>query len=191
MSTAATLSRNVRRFRQARELSLNELARRSGISKQTVITIESGASNATVETLEALASTLEVSVRALLSELGSEVITRTSDQAAWRAQGNMHVRQLDQAFGSGYVFNAVLRLEANRGPSRVDAASVGSLRHCFALDGQARVGPTNDIVMMSMGDFVRFPADVAHVFEAVTPVASLFVCTTAPQPSMAGGERWF
>jgi transcriptional regulator with XRE-family HTH domain len=191
MATNDVLSRNVRRFREDQGLSIGAVVRRSGLSKQTLITIESGQGNPTVKTLESLAECFGVSIRTLLAELGTETLIDWGDAVRWRTQGAMQVRQLDQAFGSGYVYNTVLRFQLNQNVTRLDASSRGSLRHCFVLEGRVRIGPESASVDVSADDFVRFPADGVHIFEAITPIATVFVCTTAPQLSMAGGERYF
>lgn len=59
---------NVRRYRQERALSLGELARRSGLSKQTLSKIEQGSGNPTVETLSLLGAAFNVPARCLLTE---------------------------------------------------------------------------------------------------------------------------
>ena len=170
---------------------MGELGRRTGLSKQTISAIEHGLGNPTVDTLERLAVVLDVSTRALLAEMGTETLVLRSNAAMHVDQGAIRVRQLDQAFGSGYVTNAVLLLEANRGPSMHRPRGRGALRHCYVLEGRARIGVTGSPVMVGAGDFVRFPAETEHVFEAISPVSTLFVCTTAPQLSMAGGDREF
>ena len=58
----ALVARNVRRYRQERAVSIGELARRSGLSKQTLSKIEQGVGNPTVETL-ALLGTAQTSRR--------------------------------------------------------------------------------------------------------------------------------
>lgn len=188
-ASRGVVSRNIRRFRNERGYSLSALARRSGLAKQTIAAIENGIGNPTVETLDRLAESLGVSVRALVSELGSEILVHRGDAITWQDQGGIDVRPLDQAFGSGYVVNAVLRLESARGPYRPRVTGRGSLRHCYVLDGTVLLGPDYATVTARAGDFVRFPADASGVFEATSPVALIFVCTTAPQLSMTGVER--
>ncbi|ALJ21782.1 XRE family transcriptional regulator [Microbacterium sp. No. 7] len=189
MASRDIISRNVKRFREERELSMGALARRSGLAKQTIAALESGDSNPTVETLDRLADALEVSARALMTELGTEILVNRGGAARWQQQGGIDLRPLDQAFGSGYVINAVLRLEAARGPFRPRVRGRGSLRHCYVLDGAVLLGPEQSPVAAQTGDFVRFPADAAGTFEAISPVALVFVCTTAPQLSMTGADR--
>lgn len=185
------VARNVRRFREERALSLGELSRRSGLAKQTIVAVESGRSNPTVDTLERLADALDVSIRGLLSEFGTELLRQVGRNIHWQQQAGAEVRQLDQAFGSGYVVNAVLRLRGGETPFTCSARGRGALRHCYVLEGIVRMGPTANSVVADPGDFVRFPADTDHLFEARTPHALVFVNTTAPQLSMAGGGRVF
>lgn len=168
-----------------------ELARRAGLSKQTISATELGEGNPTIETLEALALPLDISVRALLTEMGSEILIDTIDAAKWRTEAGMSVRHLDQAFGTGYVFNAVLRLDSQHGPSKHPASTRGALRHCYVLEGKVRVGPESAPVLLSTNDFVRFPADTPHLFDARSPMALLLVVTTAPQLSMSEGGTQF
>lgn len=185
------VARNLRRFRQDVGMSVSGLGRRAAVAKQTVASIEAGVGNPTVETLERLASALGVSLRALLTEMGSDVFVQVRDAVTWHQEGGLQVRHLDQAFGSGYVINSVLRIEANHGPSKHRERSRGTLRHCYVLEGRLRLGPTGSVAMASAGDFLRFPADTPHSFEAITPVALVHVCTTTPQLSMRGPERGF
>ena len=185
------VARNLKRFRADRALSLGELGRRAGLAKQTIIAIESGRSNPTVATLERLAEALDISVRALISELGTEILTHLGSDIRWQQQPGAQVRQLDQAFGSGYVVNAVLRLTSDAQPFRCAARGRAALRHCYVLQGIVRMGPVSAPIVVSAGDFVRFPADADHVFEARTPEALVFVNTTAPQLSTTAEGRVF
>jgi transcriptional regulator with XRE-family HTH domain len=191
MASNDLIARNIRRFREDRQLSIGELSRRAGVAKQTVAGIEAGSGNPTVDTLERLAEALNVTLRAVLSEMGVDVVSQPAHEASWREVGALQLRDLDQVYGSGYVTNSVLRLEVNRGPSHHRPGGRASLRHCYVLEGRAKVGPHGNLTMVNAGDFIRFPAEVPHSFEAVTPVALIFVVTTAPQLTMAGGETPF
>jgi transcriptional regulator with XRE-family HTH domain len=65
------VARNVRRLRPERGYSQSELARRSGLAKQTLSGVEAGDANPTVLTLTAIADALAVLVAHLLTEYGS------------------------------------------------------------------------------------------------------------------------
>ncbi|WP_431246474.1 helix-turn-helix domain-containing protein [Leifsonia xyli] len=191
MAANNVIARNVRRFREERGLSLGELGRRAGLAKQTIASIETGTGNPTIVTVESLASALGVTSRALLTELGTEILVNPGSEARWHTSGNLRFRGLDESFGSGYVVNSLLRLDSSSGVSRHPAGSRGTLRHCFVIEGQARLGPESEAVFAEPGDFVRFPGDVPHTFKAISVSASIFVCTTSPQLPRARGDRTF
>ncbi|SFI78349.1 MULTISPECIES: XRE family transcriptional regulator [Microbacterium] len=188
--TAHVVGRNIKRARQESGWSLGRLARESGLSKQTIAVLERGLGNPTVETIDALAAALKVSARALVSEIGSEVLLLRGDDVTWQDHQGFQLRNLDAAFGSGYVHNVILRLHADHGAARRLPASRGSLRHCYVVSGRARLGPETGPVIVGEGDFIRFPADTAHVFQSITPASVVFVCTTAPQLTAGESERF-
>src|SRR5215213_1572428 len=105
------VSRNVGRFRGERRMSMGDLARRSGVSKQTLSKIESGVGNPTVETLAALALALDVSLRSLMTEWGSPVFVQRASAASWENAGGWVTRTMDQIYGSGYVRTAIVGLD--------------------------------------------------------------------------------
>lgn len=183
MSISSVISRNVKRFREEQELSQVALAERSGLSKQTILGVEAGRANPTVDTLEALAGALNVSLRALISEMGSEVLFHPGALIQWQDQGSLSLRTLDQAYGSGYVHNAVIKLDSRKGAVRSLSGTRGMLRHCYVLEGIVELGPEGRTVQAEVADFVRFPGEGPHIFHPITPTALLFVVTTMPQLS--------
>ncbi|GAA1469211.1 XRE family transcriptional regulator [Microbacterium thalassium] len=191
MAVSDVVGRNVKRYRHERGMSMAALGERAGLAKQTIASIESGQGNPTIDTVERLASSLGVSARALLTELGTEVLHSHAASAIWRRSGKVRERPLDQAFGSGYVTNALIRVDTNRGRAVYPARGRGALRHCYVLEGELRLGPTTSPAVAVVGDFVRFPADTEHFLEAITPVATLFACTTSPQLTMDEDGGWF
>src|SRR5688572_4377242 len=60
------VGRRVRRLRQARGVSLSELARRAGVGKATLSGLETGTRNPTLETLWAITAQLGVPIAAIL-----------------------------------------------------------------------------------------------------------------------------
>ncbi|MGO1507145.1 MAG: helix-turn-helix domain-containing protein [Microbacterium sp.] len=193
MALSTVIGKNSRRFRDDRGFSQSVLAKRAGLSKQTIVDIEAGRANPTVETLEVLAEALGVSSRALISEMGNEVLFQSGELVHWQDLGALAVRNLDQVYGSGYVYNAVIRLEAGRGAarSRSRSGTQGMLRHCYVLEGRVELGPEGRTIEAEEGDFVRFPGEGPHLFQSITSAALVFVVTTTPQQSMRGAVTIF
>ncbi|ADP82093.1 helix-turn-helix domain-containing protein [Pseudofrankia inefficax] len=187
MSDANKLvARNVRRFREERKLSLGELARRSGLSKQTLSKIEQGTGNPTIDSIEAIADALHLTMRRLVTEWGSPLYVQRAQGAAWDGQhDDWSVRMMDQVYGSGYVRTLIVRLGRSDAEPQVKGTfgtgSPGTLHHVYVIEGEVRAGPRGDTVTLGPGDFVRFPGDPGHGVECLSPTATLHVVTTVPQ----------
>ncbi|MFF0543204.1 helix-turn-helix domain-containing protein [Nocardia thailandica] len=176
------VARNVRRYRTERAMSLGDLARRSGLSKQTLSKIEQGVGNPTVETLSQLGGALDVSTRRLLTEWGTPVYVQRSADSIWTEHGGRAERMLDDTYGSGHVRTLVLRIErSTEEPLIIDAHPPGTLHHVYVITGKLRTGPLDDTVDLAAGDFARFPGDVAHRHISLTDRVVAHLVTTIPQ----------
>lgn len=180
------IARNLRRLRSERQLSLGELASRAGLSKQTLSKIEQAMGNPTIGTLSAIATALGTSVRALITEWGTNIRVQSAGNAVWSTGPAGETRVLDQIYGSGYVHSYVVKLTAAEKVTASDTLSTGSLHHAYLLEGEAEVGPQGQAVRLLPGDFVRFPADGTHSFRALSPTALIHVVTTFPQTPQLG-----
>jgi len=69
------VSRNLKRIRKTRDLSLDDVSKQTGISKSMLGQIERGVSTPTVETLGKLVSGLRTSFNSLISAAKNDVIT--------------------------------------------------------------------------------------------------------------------
>jgi transcriptional regulator with XRE-family HTH domain len=181
------VARNVHRFRRERAMSLGELARRSGLSKQTLSKIEQGLGNPTVDTLAQLGAALDLPARRLLTEWGTPVYVQRHDEGSWFDHMEWSERILDETYGSGYVRTLVLRLERAGGePLVIDAHPSGTLHHLYVITGRIRTGPVNDPVDLVAGDFARFPGDTPHLLACLSDRASAHMVTTVPQVRQFG-----
>ncbi|WP_459981759.1 helix-turn-helix domain-containing protein [Nocardioides sp. AN3] len=183
------VAENIRRFRLERALSLGELARKSGLSKQTLSKIEQGEGNPTVETLGALAAALDLTTRRLLTQWGTPVFVQRQTEGEWDSGDGWSQRMLDEIYGSGYVRTLLLRLERTGKRSRmVKAHQPGTLHHLYVISGKIRTGPDTDPVELSAGDFVRFPGDVSHSHVCLSDRAAAHMVTTVPQVRQFGPQ---
>lgn len=175
------VARNVKRLRAERKLSMAALAGASGLSKQTVSKIEQGEGNPTLGTLEAIAMALGTSARALITEWGSSIRVQSSAGANWVETNNGDVRMLEQLYGSGYVRSVIVRLEASLPGPAAEPLSSGALHQVYVISGEAEVGPIGQTVVLTTEDYVKFPADLPHMFVARSERALLHVLTSYPQ----------
>ena len=175
------LAANLRRLRVARHLSLSQLARATGMSKATLSGIENGRANPTVETLASLAAALRVSVAELLEELPLAEIRILRAAGALPRQGEAPAeRVLDGLTQSSDLKLAELSLPA-RFVYEVGPRAEGSRIHVYVLEGKLIAGPVERITELGPGDYVSFPVDVPHVFEAGRQSFRLLLLS--PEPS--------
>lgn len=167
MSSAnAVVGRNVSGLRMERRMSASELARKAGISKATVLSIELGKANPTVDTLQALANALGVTITDLLTDGSSGVsaTVRRAVDASWHPLGSLRIRPLATMYGADlvYVFTAIIS-EVGYSDDGHEANSVESL---YVLSGTVLAGPTASPSTLGPGDFIRFTADSPHMYRA-------------------------
>ena len=188
MAMNNVVSRNIRRIRTERELSLGELARRAGVSKQTLSKIEQGLGNPTIGTLEEVARALSVRIGGLLTEWGSPVLMRRKAEGQWSARAQGQTRDLDQIYGSGYVRTQLLAVARPLEDANGSTLSTGSLHQVYVIEGPVDIRYGTELVQLSEGDFLRFPADVEHAFGTPAGKALLHITTTAPHVAQFASE---
>ena len=175
-----TIARNIQRLRTDGRLTIGELARRAGLSKQTLSMIERGGANPTIGTLTAIAEALGSTLRHLIVETGSTVVVRPASEAQWTSAVGGQARLLDQIYGSGYVRTTIVKLSGrDHEPSEV--LYRGSLHHVFVIEGDVEAGPVTRPATLSQGDFARFPADAEHVIISRSENSLIHLVTTFPQ----------
>jgi transcriptional regulator with XRE-family HTH domain len=188
MAMNNVVSRNIQRIRTERELSLGELARRAGVSKQTLSKIEQGLGNPTIGTLEEVARALSVRISGLLTEWGTPVLMRRKDEGEWSTKPQGPTRELDQIYGSGYVRTQLLAVEEPLERANGTILSTGALHQVYVIEGRADIRYGTETVQLSVGDFLRFPADVEHAFGTPDGKALLHITTTAPHVAQFASE---
>jgi transcriptional regulator with XRE-family HTH domain len=171
MDTKAPLdviAASLRRHRARAGLSLTEVARRAGVAKSTLSQLESGTGNPSVETLWALAVALDTPFAALLDPPRPKVqVIRAgegpviySDQAEYAA-----------TLVASCPPNArrdIYRIVVSPGPGRKSEPHMpGVVEHVVLSSGRALVGPVEDPVELTPGDYIAYPGDQPHIFQAL------------------------
>lgn len=168
---AAELTRrvaeNLRGLRKQRDLSLDDLAARSGVSRATLSQIETSKTNPTIAILWKIAAGLQVPFASLLGEERVEklrVLRRGDAQVLRSADGRLESRPLSPAGASPQVECYELRL-APRSVSRSDAHARGTAESLTVLTGTLRIQVGDQVSELNAGDSVYFEADVPHSYE--------------------------
>jgi transcriptional regulator with XRE-family HTH domain len=166
----AAFAAALRRERDLAGLSASELARRAGLAKSTLSQLEAGQGNPGIETLWALANALAIPVGRLLEAPRAEIeVIRAGSGEGLRSDHADYVaRLLSTASAAGR--RDIYMIEAEPGePHRSAPHGLGTREHIVLLSGRALVGPRGSEAELSAGDYIAYPADVAHVFEALAP----------------------
>jgi transcriptional regulator with XRE-family HTH domain len=196
---AAAVGRNVRALRQQRGLTIDTLAAAAGVSRGTVIQVETARGNPSIATLCSLAAALRVGVASLVEgDTEPRVVVRRAHEAAelWRsAAGSSAVFRIgtdppdvvelwDWTLAPGDAFDG-------------EAHPSGTVEVISVLSGRLalRVGPAEHD--LDEGDTVMFEAHAPHRYDGGgdTPVRFVMVVLQpgdaglVPPTSIAPAER--
>jgi transcriptional regulator with XRE-family HTH domain len=160
------VAENLRQRRKARGLSLDDLARSSGVSRAALSQIETSKSNPTVGVLWKIAVGLGVPFTELIGapRSGVVVLRRNDSQVLRSADGKLESRPLAPAGASPLVELYELRLSA-RSTHASDAHAPGTHEMLVVLSGQLKMHVDGDTYELGAGDTIAFAADRPHVYE--------------------------
>jgi transcriptional regulator with XRE-family HTH domain len=161
---AARIAASLRILRQRQGLSVAQLAERSGVARATLTKLEAGQGNPTIDTLYAVADTLGAALGDLIDEPSARVEVIRAGEGI-RVRGAVTARLLDRIHGRtlAELYEVTLATRARRaGPH-----PAGVVESLILTAGRLRVGPAEHPVELSAGDFVRFPGDVPHLYQAI------------------------
>ncbi|MGA9520168.1 MAG: XRE family transcriptional regulator [Myxococcaceae bacterium] len=163
---APLVGRNLRRLRTHRGLSLERLARASGVSRAMLGQVELGQSAPTINVLWKIARALSVPFSALISATGG-----TGTRVMRGADAKL-LTSHDGAFKSRalFPFDEPRQVEfyeltlAARGVENAEAHAPGTTENLVVARGmvELEVGPERHV--LGVGDAIVFEADVPHVY---------------------------
>ena len=160
------VAENLRHRRKARGLSLDDLARASGVSRAALSQIETCKSNPTVGVLWKIAVGLAVPISELIGapRSGAVVLRRHDAQLLRSADGKFESRPLAPAGTSPLVELYELRLLA-RSTHASEAHAPGTHEVIMVLSGQLRMHVDQETYELGAGDSIAFAADRPHSYE--------------------------
>jgi transcriptional regulator with XRE-family HTH domain len=166
----AVIAHSLRRERARTGLSLSEVAKRAGIAKSTLSQLEAASGNPSVETLWALCVALDVPFSRLVDPPRPRVqIIRAGEGPAVRSERASYVATVLSSCPPNARRDIAL-ITAEPGSVREsDPHMPGVVEHVVLAAGRARVGPTEEPVEIGPNDYVAYPGDAEHVFEALEP----------------------
>ena len=164
------IAKSLVRERARTGLSLAEVARRAGIAKSTLSQLESGNGNPSLETLWALCVALDIPFARLLEpQVNTTQVIRRGEGTKVVAEQATYQAILLAACPPGARRDIYLLL-TQPGADRISHPHPpGSVEHIIVTQGRARVGLTEAPEGLGEGDYICYPADRQHVFQALEP----------------------
>jgi transcriptional regulator with XRE-family HTH domain len=166
----ALVAASLRRERARTGMSLTELARRAGIAKSTLSQLEAGAGNPSLETLWALGVALGVPLSRLIDPPRRDVqVIRAGEGAEMHTSGAEYSAVMLASCPPG-ARRDIYRVRAQPGaPYLARPHAPGTMEHLFLGGGRALAGPSGSAVELGPGDYLLYPGDVPHIFDALEP----------------------
>lgn len=168
---AAELARKVadslRSFRRARDLSLDELSARSGVSRAALSQIEGGRTNPTLAVLWKVAVGLDVPFHELIATQSEEpvlVLRAGASPPLQSGDGRTESRLLSPGGAPNDTEVYELRLQP-KAVHRSDPHARGTSETLIVLTGALRLGAGQATYELSAGDCAFFKADTPHSYE--------------------------
>jgi transcriptional regulator with XRE-family HTH domain len=177
-SPAARIAANLRRLRERGGLSVVALAERSGVARATLTKLEAGRGNPTIDTLYALADALGVALGDVIGETRPAGVEVTRAGEGTHVHGAVSARLLDRVLG--HRLTEVYDISFSTRTRHAHPHPAGVVEQLFVTAGRVRVGPAGAPVEVGPGDFVRFPGDVPHLYQALGGPARGVLVLTQP-----------
>ena len=175
------LPTRLKEARRAKGLSLDAVAKLSGVSRSMVSQIERGESSPTISTLWNLTKALQVDFAGLLEDdLESRIEVLRSDSVPTienHGTGcSIRILSPPEAAGRHEVYD--LRFDQNGVLDSLPHAQ-GAQEHLTVIEGSMSVTSGEAFEQLAEGDTARYPADVAHKISADGPARAFLVVNGA------------
>lgn len=173
------IGENLRRLRAETALSLDAVAKLSGVSKSMLGQIERGEVNPTISTMWRIANGLKVSFSSLVTRAqdDSEIVTRTEVEPLVEDAGKVRNYPV-------FPFEAERGFEIyavdidGGGYLHADAHSAGTQEFITLHSGALSIRVGEDEHLLACGDSIRFKADAVHSYHnpgSVTAAMSMVI----------------
>lgn len=156
---------NLKRIREEKKLSLDKVAKMTGVSKSMLGQIERGESNPTITTVWKIANGLKVSFTSLLNQKGSDTVIVTKEDVEPLIEDNGKYKLYPFfPYEDGRRFE-VYKVEIEKG-GYLSAEPHGEKTHEFitVFDGEITIRVDDEEYKVKKGNSIRFRADKPHAY---------------------------
>jgi transcriptional regulator with XRE-family HTH domain len=189
------IAARLKELRSARGLTLDALAKRSGVSRSMISLIERAESSATASVLDKLAASLGVTLASFFGEEGrvdATPVSRAAEQRSWRDPETGYVRRnLSPSFPSPIELVEVILPPGTRVAYESGARSAVVNQQIWVIAGAVEVTVGEDVHRLATGDCLAMRLDRPTAFrnEGTEPARYLVALTTdATSTGMRGSQ---
>lgn len=156
------LANNVRRLREARDLSQQDMAQLSGIPRPTWASLESGAANPTLGVLVRAANALQVSIEELIGTPRTDARLVRADQVRSRRRQGAKLRPLLPETIPGVTIS---QMELSPGGHMVGIPHTAGTREYLTCErGEIELVASGERWKLQPGDTLAFRGDQRHTY---------------------------
>ncbi len=178
--SASHLAKNLRRLREERGLTQQQIAERSGVPRATWTSLESGNANPTLAVLSKAAEALEVSIEELIGPPRTACQFFPAADAVIKKRGGAKVRQLVPESLPGLD---IVRMElAPGGTMQGTPHTAGTREYLTCESGVVELAAAGELYRLEAGDSLVFRGDQRHTYRNPTRSVSVAVSVVAFAP---------
>jgi transcriptional regulator with XRE-family HTH domain len=167
------LGEALKRRRRERNLTLEQLSAKSGVSRAAISKIERGDSGASTPVLGKLAEALDLSISQLVGGPRSEPVMHIprERQPVFKEEATGFERRSlsPMYFGRGVDF-VLNRLPAKAKTGPFPSHREGVVEHLYVVKGRLKVTLDGEAHTLETGDFLFYRGDLSHTFENLSNV---------------------
>ncbi len=151
------IAKRIKALREEKKLSISTLAKKAGISKSHLLSIEEGKTNPTINTLWAIANALNVPFGELIEE---KIIEKNVEITLIEKKKNIEVYKM--------------KLK-NYHTQKASSHPKNTKEDIFVIDGEVLVGNFENPKILRPSEIYSFNADKPHIYKTISKNATLIV----------------
>lgn len=165
MEIDKTIAANLKKLREQQNLSIGQLAEKTGLSKVMLSQLEKGGSNPTINNIWKIASALNVPYTALLDSKGVEASVIRSDELTVQKSEDGHYRLMCYYTDSAERNFEWFRMELDAGSEYLSQGHKSrSSEYLIVQTGELCIKTRGMEYHLQPGDAISFQADVPHTY---------------------------
>ena len=190
-SVARAIGGRVRRGRNSRGWTLDQLAERSGVSRRMLVSIEQGAANPSIATLLLISDALGIGLPALVElddRPGLRVTRAGTAPVLWR--GKLGGRAVLVAGTEPPDVTELWDWTLGPGESHsTEAHAAGTRELLLVLHGQVKLTAGEHAEVLATGDSASFSGDLPHGYANASAAHAARFALTVFEPGVGPGAR--